>query len=172
MCLGCVGFSAVVGGGREIVVNKILSNKQVLLIRQCIVNSSFGNWVKQSPKIKTLNSNYSIIKQRLSSHLLGLWIKKVLKISSPATKKEWWMTKIITSSLLVLTTLALKKLFNFSFCQGKGLNLKAIILLTLVNIPLEKGYAIAVSICLKKFIYPLHEVSCCCSTSTAPIKEF
>jgi hypothetical protein len=171
MCIACIGMSVLGGLTDESLLAKVLNNKYALSIKKIIADSAIGNWVKHSPEINLLNRKYSVIKQTVANSSIGVWYKKVSEIKVPEHRSAWWVSKITTSSLMILTIVALKTLFNFSICQGGGLNLKTFILLSTVSIPLGRIYSIGVNYLLGRFIYkPICPVSgnspCCCANSS------
>jgi len=103
----------------------------------------------------------------ICTSIAGGYVGGLIGIKTPDYKGAALLSTSLTSSLVTITTLALKSFFNFTFCQGNLLIMKNVALLVGANLIIAIVYNIGINSLLGRFVYPPAPLKACCQSTVA-----
>jgi hypothetical protein len=83
-------------------------------------------------------------------------------VNPPQDAKGRIVSACITGTLITITIVALKLLFNISLCEGGWFTLKNIAIVGIETFVMGVIYSIVVNGLLNRFVYPPKELPACC----------
>lgn len=85
---------------------------------------------------------------------LGGWVGGYFGIKPPTHSGGRELSAALTASLIAITAIALKALFNISLCAGGGLTLKGILLASSIGLVMGMIYSIGINYLLNRHVFP------------------